>query len=112
VGSSFLKTTTVILKSLLPLKMAGLFELNLYKCFKHIHAMKDTRPLLLTVREVSMLLRIDRPKVYDLIKNNDISGLKIGAGWRVRRESIEHLVGPIPEAFFIKKGKKELKTQA
>lgn len=57
-------------------------------------------PLLLTVREVSALLRVQRPKVYELIKDGAIDGFKVGADWRIRRDSVENLIGPIPEAFF------------
>lgn len=59
-----------------------------------------SQPVLLTVKEVSQLLRIHRPKVYDLIRDGSIEGFKIGSDWRVKRESIEKLIGPIPEAFF------------
>ena len=58
------------------------------------------KPLLLTVREVSMLLRVQRPKVYELIKDGAIEGFKIGADWRIRRDSVETLIGAIPESFF------------
>lgn len=58
------------------------------------------KPLLLTVREVSTLLRVQRPKVYELIKDGAIDGFKVGADWRIRRDSVENLIGPIPEAFF------------
>ena len=58
------------------------------------------KTLILTVREVSKLLRIHRPKVYDLIKEGTIEGFKLGADWRVRRESVERLIGPIPDSFF------------
>ncbi|WKZ56590.1 MAG: helix-turn-helix domain-containing protein [Bdellovibrionota bacterium] len=61
-------------------------------------------PLLLTVQEVSQILRIHRPKVYDLIKAGVIDGFKLGSDWRVKRESIEKLTGPIPENFFGEKG--------
>ena len=61
---------------------------------------KSRKPLLLTVNEVSDLLRIHRPKVYDLIRGGYIAGFKLGADWRVKRESIEQLVGKIPEDFF------------
>ncbi len=63
-----------------------------------------TRPknhVLLTVKEVSDLLRIHRPKVYDLIKGGILDGFKLGADWRVKRESVERLVGPIPKDFFV-----------
>ena len=59
-----------------------------------------TAPLLLTVREVSRLLRVQRPKVYELIKDGAIDGFKLGADWRIRRDSVENLIGPIPEGFF------------
>ena len=58
------------------------------------------KTLILTVREVSKLLRIHRPKVYDLIKDGTIEGFKLGSDWRVRRESVERLIGPIPDSFF------------
>ena len=57
-------------------------------------------PLLLTVREVTKLLRVQRPKVYELIKEGAIEGFKVGADWRIRRDSVEKLVGAIPVAFF------------
>lgn len=57
-------------------------------------------PILLTVREVSMLLRVQRPKVYELIKDGAIDGFKVGADWRIRRDSVEALIGAIPEDFF------------
>jgi len=58
------------------------------------------QPLLLTVKEVAKLLRIHRPKVYDLIKAGTIDGFKLGSDWRVKRESVEKLIGDIPEDFF------------
>lgn len=58
------------------------------------------QPLLLTVREVAALLRIHRPKVYELIKAGQIDGFKLGSDWRVKRESLEELTGPIPSDFF------------
>lgn len=57
-------------------------------------------PVLLTVKEVSNLLRIHRPKVYDLIREGTIEGFKLGSDWRVKRDSIEKLIGEIPMAFF------------
>ena len=61
---------------------------------------KESQPLLLTVKEVSELLRIHRPKVYDLIHEGIIEGFKIGSDWRVRKESVEKIVGKIPMEFF------------
>ena len=59
------------------------------------------KPVLLTVREVSKLLRIHRPKVYVLIKEGVIEGFKLGSDWRVKRESIEKMIGKIPDNFFV-----------
>ena len=58
------------------------------------------QPLLLTVREVTKLLRVQRPKVYELIRDGAIEGFKVGADWRIRKDSVEKLIGPIPEDFF------------
>lgn len=52
-------------------------------------------PALLTVKEVSKLLRIHRPKVYELIKDGQIDGFKLGADWRIKRSSVESFVGEI-----------------
>jgi excisionase family DNA binding protein len=71
------------------------------------------QPLLLTVKEVAKLLRIHRPKVYDLIKASTIEGFKLGSDWRVKRESVERLIGEIPEDFFSPaKGMKKLSAAA
>jgi excisionase family DNA binding protein len=56
--------------------------------------------MVLTVMETSELLRIHRPKVYDLLRDGTIEGFKVGSDWRIRRDSVEELVGPIPEDFF------------
>jgi|GEM_PF-3385651 excisionase family DNA binding protein len=58
-------------------------------------------PLLMTVRETALVLQIDRPKVYELIREGEIEGVKIGADWRIKRDSVERLTGPIPEQFFL-----------
>jgi excisionase family DNA binding protein len=63
--------------------------------------MAPNKPLLLTVREVTELLRIRRPKVYDLIHEGIIHGFKLGSDWRIKRESVERLIGEIPDSFFI-----------
>ena len=62
----------------------------------------EHNPILLTVKEVSDLLRIHRPKVYDLIHERVIDGFKLGSDWRIKRDSIEKIVGKIPEEFFKK----------
>lgn len=61
---------------------------------------KKEPPILLTVREVSMILRVQRPKVYELIKDGAIDGFKVGADWRIRRDSVENLIGPVPWELF------------
>ncbi|MBX7139014.1 MAG: helix-turn-helix domain-containing protein [Oligoflexia bacterium] len=69
-------------------------------------------PLLLTVREAAQLLRIHRPKVYDLIKDGTIEGFKLGSDWRIKRLSVEKLIGPIPLDFFKGKGAAEEASEA
>ena len=66
---------------------------------------KNKQALLLTVKEVSTLLRVQRPKVYELIKEGAIDGFKVGADWRIRRDSVENLIGAIPEDFFDRRKK-------
>ena len=63
---------------------------------------KREAPVLLTVREVTQLLRVQRPKVYELVRNGAIDGFKVGADWRIRRDSVESLIGPIPSDFWEK----------
>lgn len=58
-------------------------------------------PVVLTVREVASLLRVQRPKVYDLLREGTLRGFKIGSDWRITRESVEGLVGQIPLSFFL-----------
>ena len=62
---------------------------------------KNKITFLLTVRETSELLRIQRSKVYDLINDGVLEGFKLGADWRIKRSSVERLVGPIPDSFFV-----------
>lgn len=57
-------------------------------------------PVLLTIREVAELLRIRRGKVYLLIETGGLQAVKIGYDWRVRRDSVEALIGEIPDEFF------------
>lgn len=54
----------------------------------------DNLPPLLTVQEVRHLLRVHRPKVYDLIKEGLLDGEKVGSCWRVKRYSIEKYLKP------------------
>ncbi|HMO17514.1 MAG TPA: helix-turn-helix domain-containing protein [Oligoflexia bacterium] len=62
--------------------------------------MNNNKPLLLTVKESSTLLRVQRPKIYELIKDGALDGFKVGADWRIRTDSLERLVGEIPQTFF------------
>ncbi len=62
--------------------------------------MNKSQPVLLTVKETAEVLRIHRPKVYDLLKDGTLEGFKLGSDWRIKKCSVEKLVGPIPEDFF------------
>ena len=62
--------------------------------------MEARKPILLTVKEVTTLLRVQRPKIYDLIRDGVLDGFKVGADWRIRTDSLEQLIGPIPLDFF------------
>lgn len=73
---------------------------------------KSEQSLLLTVREVSNLLRVQRPKIYELIRDGAIEGFKVGADWRIRRDSVERLVGAIPPEFFKKNRKVEEESES
>jgi excisionase family DNA binding protein len=63
----------------------------------------DKNILLLNVAEVSEILRISRAKVYLLLQEGTLHGFKLGADWRIKRESLEQLAGPIPDDFFNRK---------
>lgn len=65
-----------------------------------IKSYQEQKSLVFTVRETAEILRIQRPKVYDLIKSGTIEAIKIGADWRVKRGSLERLIGPIPGDYF------------
>jgi excisionase family DNA binding protein len=60
--------------------------------------MKDQLPLMFTVQETAKMLRIQRAKVYLLIESGALEAIKIGSAWRVRRSSLEQLIGPIKSA--------------
>ena len=60
-------------------------------------------PRLLTVREAAYLLRVHRPKVYDLLKWGELEGFKLGADWRIKTVSVVKFVGQITtDMLFIK----------
>ena len=58
------------------------------------------KPVVLTVAEVAQILRIQRAKVYILIESGCLKAAKVGADWRIRTESVETLIGRIPESIF------------
>lgn len=62
----------------------------------------SNKPLLLTVKEVQKILRVHRPKVYDLIREGKIEGFKLGSDWRIKADSVEVLIGrEIPEEYYM-----------
>lgn len=65
----------------------------------------DRSVFLLNVAEASELLRISRAKVYLLLQEGTLQGFKLGADWRIKRESLEQLAGPIPDDFFSRQKK-------
>lgn len=68
-------------------------------------------PCVLTVTEVSKILRIQRAKVYILIESGSLEGYKVGGDWRVRTDSVERLIGPLPANLF-GKGSTEVLDEA
>ena len=58
------------------------------------------KPLVLKVSEVASLLRVQRAKVYVLIDEGCLSAYKVGGDWRVRLDSLERLIGELPESMF------------
>jgi len=51
---------------------------------------------LLTTREVSELLAVDRTTVYRMINDKRLVGIKVGQRWRFPREEVEALLGGKP----------------
>ena len=50
--------------------------------------MVDTLPLLMTVAELSKVLRIGRNKCYELIRSNQIRSIRLGKSIRIPRTAI------------------------
>jgi len=46
----------------------------------------------LTIAEVSKILRIHRNTVYRLVKSGDLPGFKIGDNWRVYEEDLRTVI--------------------
>ena len=61
---------------------------------------QPSKPVLMTVAEVSTVLRIHRAKVYDFIHEGLLCAFKLGSDWRVRTDSVEKIAGPIPAEIF------------
>ena len=53
----------------------------------------DPSALVFTVSEVSTLLQISRAKIYMMIHEGILEGVKIGCDWRVKRSSLERVGG-------------------
>lgn len=47
---------------------------------------------LLTVPELAEYLSIGRNKAYDLLRNNVISGFRLGASWRVSKIAVDQYI--------------------
>ena len=58
-----------------------------------LNTLFDSHLLVFTVSEVSILLGIPRAKIYMMIHEGILDGVKIGADWRVRRASLERIGG-------------------
>lgn len=62
--------------------------------------MSEKAPLLLTVKEAGLILRIRRAKVYLLIETGALKGVKVGSDWRIKTNSMEELIGgPLDESY-------------
>ena len=58
-----------------------------------------TEARLLTVNEVSDLMRVSRMTVYRLIKGGELPSLRVGRGYRFREEDVHtYLMGRYTEA--------------
>jgi excisionase family DNA binding protein len=53
----------------------------------------DSSILVFTVSEVSALLEISKAKIYMMIQEGILDGVKIGFDWRVKRASLERIGG-------------------
>lgn len=60
----------------------------------------NEKPILMTVAEVGRILRVHRPKVYDMVKAGELEGFKVGNDWRVRTRSVESITGELPLSVF------------
>jgi len=49
----------------------------------------DGRPTILTVQEVARYLRVHTMTVYRMIQRGDLPGVRVGRGWRFKRDQID-----------------------
>jgi excisionase family DNA binding protein len=57
-----------------------------------INREKDNKYALLKVSEVASILRIQRAKVYILIEDKTLHGIKVGNTWRISKQSVDKLI--------------------
>jgi excisionase family DNA binding protein len=50
------------------------------------------RPLLLTVKEVGRILKLERYKVYLLIEEGLLEAFRLGGCWRIKASSVERML--------------------
>ena len=60
--------------------------------FIKVKAMKDNQKVL-TVGELSELLRVHSTTIYRLLRKGQISGFRIGSDWRFNVETLDKLSG-------------------
>ena len=58
---------------------------------------------ILTIRELSKLLKINEKTVYRLVLNGEIPGFKVGGSWRFDEHDINHWIKSNTKAFSMKK---------
>lgn len=49
----------------------------------------DSSPAILTVQEVARYLRVHAMTVYRMIRRGDLPGVRVGRGWRFKRDQID-----------------------
>lgn len=54
--------------------------------------MKQSPPVLYTLKEAASLLKIGRNKMLELIWNQEIDAFKIGGHWRIPEEALREYV--------------------
>jgi excisionase family DNA binding protein len=49
----------------------------------------ERRPTIMTVEEVAKYLRVHTMTIYRLIQRGDLPALRVGRGWRFKKDQIE-----------------------